>query len=203
MPFPTEKPSEDPCKQRAFARTEPSPTGIAIADDILYVATYGKIPTPPPAIHMFRISDNLAHVGDLAVGDVLALCFPEALAVHGTSLFVACGANGRILVYDTTSRTLVNSLAGSLGLPAIWGVAVHDGDLYFSSHCTWEQINGQNYCKPEEHDAIFRISLEKALSMGEKADAEIQLFARGPQPNEEGHAEGERHHVRLPCSLPL
>lgn len=191
-PFETDRPNVDPSKQVALARTEPFPTGVAVHNGILYVATYGKVPTPPPAIHMYSLADNLDHVGSLRTGEELATCFPEALAAYSSTLFVACGAGGRILMYNLSSRTFTGELAASLNLPAIWGLAVHKGYLYFSSHCTWEQINGQYYCEPAKHDKIYRVPLASLI------DAAITEFAIGPQPDEEGHEHKnpDEYHVR-------
>jgi len=84
----------------------------------------------------------------------LARCFPEDITSDSTYLYVACGVAGYgVLKYDLATKRFAGKMAEGDSFSAVWGVAVHNGFLYFTSHCS----DSDPKCVPETHDRVRKI----------------------------------------------
>jgi len=132
------------------------PTGLAFKDNILYVASYGDGKAKKPAIGRYDTKDYLKALENFKTGPELESCYPEGLAIDGDFLYVGCGVatQAAVLKYNIKTQEFVKVLAK--GYPAVYGVTVKNGEVYFASHCTSERVNGKNFCNLYEHDKVRR-----------------------------------------------
>jgi len=103
------------------------------------------------SIETFSISSEFKSHGIFVSDEQLARCFPEDITADDSYLYVACGIPGYgVLKYDLATKRFAGKMAEGENFSAVWGVTVHKGFLYFTSHCS----DSDPKCVPETQDRV-------------------------------------------------
>jgi len=171
--------------------TNPNPTGIASHKNLLYVGSYGRVPTKkspervPANIEIFDITkpsheggevnhggdavvSKLKKVGDFSHMDEIKACYPESIVLYQGYLYVACGAVGQGILKIEVEKKFLKARIGLEQIPLSWGLTTRENYLYIASHCHEEDDAHEgleNFCEKAKHDAVWRPSFALICSL--------------------------------------